>query len=390
MSEFKPIKGGNMNRAKTVGQHLIYSIAIFAATVSLVLPSFVFAAQATDRSVELTNSSYSAENVTYTVNFTASGQSAAGAFVVDFCANSPLIGQSCTAPSGLDATSAASQTSGFTDVTGSANKVVVAGSIGASSPVSVAIDGITNPNSTLPLYARIVSYDTKANASNYTSTNLGSGAVDQGAVAIAITETIGVSGTVLESLTFCVSGDEIDADCTNTTTPALVLGQGTPAVLAPGVLNTGNIYTQITTNASSGAVVRLKSNATDCGGLLRAGDPSACDIAPALDEDIDVNANEGKFGVKTAAATNTAGVSNAGGAFAPVTGSVYNSSTYAFNFSAGNSTGVTSTFGDPFLDTAGEPANNKNMVLTFGAMAGNNTPAGTYSTSLRLIATGKF
>ncbi len=80
------------------------------------------------------------------------------------------------------------------------------------------------------------------------------------------------------------------------------------------------------------------------------------------------------------------------GTYQPVALSGYNNSTFALNFTSGAnpSTGVTSTFGDPFLDTAGAPANNKNMQLTFGATIADNTPAGAYSTDLSLIATGKF
>jgi hypothetical protein len=44
----------------------------------------------------------------------------------------------------------------------------------------------------------------------------------------------------------------------------------------------------------------------------------------------------------------------------------------------------------PFLETAGGPANNKNMMLTFGVGTSNSTPAGTYSTNLNLIAVGTF
>jgi hypothetical protein len=52
--------------------------------------------------------------------------------------------------------------------------------------------------------------------------------------------------------------------------------------------------------------------------------------------------------------------------------------------------GVTSPFGDRFLETAGGPANNKNMMLTFGVGTSNSTPAGTYSANLNLIAVGTF
>lgn len=378
-----------IKQAKSTAQWVLLIGLSVVMVVALLLPALAGAAQATGRSIGLSSSSVSANNVLYEVKFTPA--SSAGAFVVDFCNDSPLTGQPCTTPAGFNATTAASETSGFTDVTGSTGEFVVAGAITANTEVAVAVTGVTNPSAAGTIYARIVTYDTKANALNYASTDLGAGSLDEGAVALAITPTIGVSGTVLESMTFCVSGQAITANCGSTTAPVLELGEQTGDVFAltSGVVSEGYIYTQITTNATSGAVVRLKSSATSCGGLIRAGAPTACDILPALNAGLDKDANEAKFGVKTADATDTAGV-NANGAFVPASGSIYNNLTYAFNYASDNATGVTSAFGDPFLDTDGAPANNKNMRLTFGVTTSNSTPAGSYSTDLGLIAVGKF
>lgn len=131
--------------------------------------------------------------------------------------------------------------------------------------------------------------------------------------------------------------------------------------------------------------MRLKSS-TDCGGLKRI-NAEVCDIAPALLGG--VMPGQAAFGVKTAPATDTPG-SDAFGAFQPVSGSGYNNTTYVLNYNEDRSTGVTSAFGDPFLDTAGVPASNKNVQLTFGASISDSTPAGEYSTALSMIATGKF
>jgi hypothetical protein len=351
------------------------------------VPALAAAAQVTERSIALSSSSKSATGVTYTVNFTATG--AAGAFVVDFCNDSPVVGQTCTAPTGFSAAGAASTTSGFTDVTGGTSKVVVAGTINASDNVSVALTGINNPTVTGPLYARIVTFDTDTNADAYTSTTPGTGEVDEGGVAISITDTVGVSGAVLESMTFCAAKVTITADCANASAnaPVLKIGEavGTTVALDPGHVSTGDIYTQVSTNAAGGAIVSLKSNALNCGGLLLAGaSASVCNITPALTGGI--TAGQAKFGVKAAAATDTG--TNPNGTFQAINS--YNSSTYALNYIAGNATGVTSAFGDPILDTDGAPANNKNMKLTFGASVNNSTPAGLYFADLSLVATGKF
>lgn len=366
------------------------SVALVLATV---VPGLVSAAQVSERSISLSSSSVSATSVTYSVNFTS--VAAAKAFVVDFCSNSPVIGEACTAPTDFTTASAGSTTAGFTSTTALGTHAIKSvGTIGASTPITVDVTGITNPSTAGALYARIVTFDgvdaaaAETAAEAYTSAAPGVDKVDEGGVAISITPTVGVSGAVLESMTFCVSGATITADCASAgaTPPTLQLGEtvGSTKALTTTAVSTGSVYTQISTNAVGGAVVRLKS-ATACGGMKRVG-AAVCDIAPALTGG--VAAGEAKFGVKTATATDTGASPN--GTFQPVTGSGYNDTTYALNYVSGDATGVTSTFGDPFLDTAAAPVNNKNIALTFGASIGNDTPAGLYSTNLSLIATGKF
>lgn len=360
---------------------------VTATLVQGLVPALASAAQVTDRSVELSSSSFKATNVSYRVNFTS--VAAAGAFVVQFCSDTPLIGQSCAAPDGFTAVGVTTSTSGATiNGTATANKVVVADTIGAASNVQVALDNITNPNAAGPIYARIVTYDTAANAAaEYAAdgTSLGADSVDQGSVAISITDTVGVSGAVLESMTFCVAGGAISPDCdlTSNTPPTLKLGEDSGGVVALSAqaVSSGTIYTQISTNAASGAVVSLKSNAVDCGGLLRSSDKTVCNIGPAT---ADITQGNALFGVKTGAAVDD----GANGKYDPVGN--YNASTYYMGFTTGNTAGVTSTYGDPILNTASKPANNLNMPLTFGASVSNNTPAGSYSADLSLIATGKF
>jgi hypothetical protein len=145
-------------------------------------------------------------------------------------------------------------------------------------------------------------------------------------------------------------------------------------------LSEGTIYSQISTNASGGAVVNLKSNATGCGGLIRAGAPSECDISPITTAGA-ISSGAAQFGLKLANITNGSGTIN------PVAN--YNTTTYFMNYVDGN-TGVTSTYGDPIYNTDDKPVSDGSVDLTFGANVSNDTPAGTYSATLSLIATGKF
>lgn len=372
--------------------NIIVSVALLVGvTAPGFISTYVSADQVTSRSIALSSTSADSSGVTYSVDFTA--PTAASAFAILFCSNSPLPGVACTAPTGFDATAAASTTAGFTTVTGSTNNVVVTGTIGTGATVAVDLTGIHNPTAAGPLYARISTYASTANATAdmaATGTSQGTLGVDNGGVAISITNSIGVSGAVLESLVFCVSGTTITTgDCTGTTSPVLKLGEavGSTVALVPGTVSTGNLYTLISTNASSGAVVNLKSSTIGCGGLVRVG-AANCDIGPALQTDINGTTDTtAKFGVKVNPGTPIAG---SNGIFQIVPASGYSGSAYALNWASGDTTGVTSTYGDPFLNTGGAPVNGKQMVLTFGANVTNQTPAGLYSANLGLIATGKF
>lgn len=363
------------------------ALAVVVAAVAPGLSAFVSADQITDRSIALSSAAAGATGVSYDVNFTS--VKSAGAFVVEFCANSPVISTTCTAPAGMQTSGVgvSAATTGFT-ATGSANKVVVAGTIAATSPIHVELTGITNPTAATNMYARIVSYTTDTQANAYESEDLKTGAQDQGSVALSITNTIGVSAAVQETMSFCVSGQAIGPDCAagTITAPALKLGEevagpGSEKALVAGTTSTGSIYSQISTNAVGGAVVNLKSNAVGCGGLMLAGTPGVCHIKPAKLAGID--GSTALFGVTvTGASQDATGIFQAVGS--------YNPTTYYMGFDDLGGTGVTSTYGDTILNTNGLPANNKNATLTFGATVTNSTPAGSYSADLSLIATGKF
>ena len=102
-----------------------------------------------------------------------------------------------------------------------------------------------------------------------------------------------------------------------------------------------------------------------------------------------IGAGDAKFGVKLGTAFATSGVTDANGTIQAAS-ATYDTTNYRLNGVANNNTGVTSTYGDAFLNTNDLPVNNQNMTLTFGAQVNNNTPAGLYSADLSLIATGKF
>ncbi len=377
-----------------------YLVAAFALLVAFIAPSIVFAAQVTQRSVALSSSSAGADAVQYTIKFTP--DSAAAEIVLDFCAStsSPLIGAECDEPAGFSVSSAAA--SGFTkDGTNSdVNTFIADGTITADVENTIVLTGVNNPDAAGPLYARILTYADGGSAA-YDSETPGTH-IDDGGVAMSITPTIGVSGAVLESMTFCVAGGStaFSENCTGVATaPTLKLGADVGGVIALDSNNvyTGTVQTQISTNAVNGAIISLKSSTLGCGGLVRAGAASnaaGCGIAPATDTS-NITQGQAKFGVRTGTAAGAG--SNYNGALQPYDAdgagagvAFYSSSVYRMGYVSGDATGVTSTYGDPILDTNSAPVNNMGMPLTFGASAANNTAAGLYSADLSLIATGKF
>jgi hypothetical protein len=212
-----------------------------------------------------------------------------------------------------------------------------------------------------------------------TNPSSGGTVFDFGGVALSTANVISVTAKVQETLTFCVSQASPGAACSGTSTPTVTLGHGSPAVIDSSVTDTNAsvtpTYMQITTNASGGAIVRMKSN-NACAGLSSDGG-TTCAIPPVGGTTAStIPAGTAKFGL-------TVGT-GAGG-----TGALTPDANYTTNYGMDTS-GVTSTYGDPIAATASAPATNMTSQLTFGATASPTTQAGVYTANLQLIATGTF
>lgn len=361
--------------------------ALFSAAtlvLATLVPGLVSAADVTSRSISLSTSVKDSASVTYEVKFTAQ-DAGTGAFILNLC-DDPTIGAACTVPGGVSTSGVG--TSGSDTVTAidtnTSVKVILAASVNAGDPVDVVLTGIHNPTASGVLYGRIITYtDGTDVTSNYVSPSSVGTYKGSGSVAMSITDGFSVSGAVPETMTFCASGTAgIGTGCsTNVTNPSLTLGAG--GILTT-TLSTGTVYTQISTNAAGGAVVSLKSNTLGCGGLSRQGAASfaaGCGIAPITTAG-SIATSDAKFGLK---------LGNLGGASGTtaVSGN-YTTTNYLMNWASDDATGVTSTYGDPIYNTSSAPISDGTADLTFGADISSVTPAGTYSATLNLIATGTF
>jgi hypothetical protein len=368
-----------------------YSVAVLSC-LTLVLASFgtIFFpmfnssvaayGQATARSVEISDSTDSATGVSYEVQFTTSDS--IQSVVLDFCPDSPLYADTCSTLNGFTAAgagfTAGAGTTGWS-ITASAQHIDVHGTA-ATGTISFTLTNITNPSATGSYYARIYAYTT--NPDNYVSTTNPGTVADFGGIALTTTTALGVTARVQEELTFCVAGVVITNNCANAgaNPPNLTIGHGSPTLILDSTeVDTATAYMQTSSNAQSGVAVRMK-NANSCGGMssdngatcgIPAVGPTATTlIAGTPDYGMDVGASSGGIGSVTPVAPY-----DASGQYAMDNTSVPDN--------------VTSTYGS-LIAQSSTGTTNVNNPLTFAAAASNTTPAGIYTATMTLIATGTF
>jgi len=379
----------------------IYASAAFALTAAIAFPSLiqdVSAAQVTSRSIEMSNSdpAATASSVSYQVGFTtnATGYTVKGV-VVDFCDNSPISGDSCTAPTGFSvgtptvATTGGSNTglgSGWTAGSLNSGRTLTLTNatgqvLGASTPVVFTLSTATNPTAAAhTFYARIFTYTATAGATGYTAANPDAGAVetDYGGVALSTASNISITAKVQEQLSFCV----YKTSCG--TAPSLTLGD------ANGVLSSSNNYVNkqaqydVQTNAQSGAALRI------AGDTLKSGSNSITAIGST---NAASSAGTAQFGLCTYESSGTAisytgfNTYNSNGG-SPCSGTTTGASGDGGAHFGFNTTNTLSTYGDQFATVSA--GSSSTGVLAFIANIPVSQPAGVYTTTLHLIATGTY
>lgn len=304
-------------------------------------------------------------------------------YIVDFCQESPLPNDTCTAPIGLDlsaATATGGNTAGWTiATTASQVKVSDVTGIAGGSTVTLELSGITNPSTVGTFYARIYTYSDNTFGTYTDPQNVGN-RVDYGGIALSINEQVKVTAFVQEEITFCVSGSPMGVNCAGQTSSSLTIGHGAPPVVDGSQVDSTSGYMQTSTNAQTGAAIRMKSNNT-CGGLSSDGG-ATCPIPPSGNAATGFNPGTADFGMNVAPGVGGLGTVTPTAPYNQSAGSKY-----AMVMTPG--TGVTSTYGSQIANS-GTGCSNVNNVLTFAAAASNITAADTYHDSLTLIATGTF
>lgn len=369
----------------------IYGFAALALAVAALVPGLsgrASAAQVTTRSIKMSSSTAGAA-ASYQVVFTPGTSGTVGGIVVDFCDNTPIIGDtSCTVPTGFTVTGTPAVTvnggmgSGWTFSSANSGQVLFLSnstpqSLSTGTPVDFTITSVTNPNTANhSFYARVLTFNTSANMSSQytvsTTTRASSFAnmVDYGGIALSTATPINITARVMESLAFCVYKTTCGDD------PSMTLGHGGNTILDNTAIDTGTAKFSVSTNAQTGADIRWK------GDTLKSGSNS---IAAA------------GAGTSTTPVTFTTGAGNTAAFGAAVPSGTLGTSTTASTYYDGNGTttfnlfaaNVTGTYGDIIAQISG-PVNSSVTSVVFGAVASNTTPAGIYTATEQLIATGKF
>ena len=217
---------------------------------SFVAPATVHAAQMQNRSVTLSNPLATATGVEYLFKFHIETPSLIGSIRIQFCDNTPLEGDPCSAPAGFDASASfiASQTgaTGFL-VSGpdsTPNDIVLTRPPALEAPVSSSynIVNITNPDNDGPLFTRVETF----------SSSDGTGPViDFAGMALEILPSFGVSAEVPPYLLFCLGESITNFDCNTATEPFSELGD-----LTPNITSAAQSQIVVATNGQSGFTMR--------------------------------------------------------------------------------------------------------------------------------------
>lgn len=416
-----------MARISTASFVVLFITAFSLTTaVNLVLRSAPVMAggQVTSRKITLNNSSPGATSVTYAVSFNPTGATNIGGIVVDFCANSPIVGDtSCTFPIGFtlgtSITTGGSPT-GFSTSTGSwvtsnSKQCGAAASnfqvfeftnatpqtpTGSGTAITFSITGVTNTSTNGSFYARILTFDTSANTvSQYTcasgTTRAASFAnmVDYGGDALSTAQNIAITAKVYETLAFCV----YQISCG--TQAQLTLGDATTGALSTttAYINNDAKYT-LATNAQSGLSVQMFGQTLCRAATLSFANcptgSSTQTISAVGATPLVLSTGTEQFGMcvnpisgTTAAADYIDSINNCTGG-AQVTGTYAGTSKFGFDDTSG-ANGTNGTSGSTVLTSTGAVSTASSQFIFLGDIS-TTTEAGVYQSNLNMVATGTF
>lgn len=230
------------------------ALLVVALVVSVINSTTTYAAQITSRSLTLEagatdGGSMPGGNVNHQFDFTIPSGTSIGSIKFEYCTTASVA--ACVLPTGLDTTSATLNAgatgwaSGTTlNNTTNGSPYITKTAASGSGAVSVQLNGIDNPTpENYTFFVRI---------STYASLDTTGSPVDTGTVAASTATQVVLTGTMPESLIFCV-GEDISTtsgipDCTTATAGAISFNQ----LFSPTDTATATSEFSASTNAASG------------------------------------------------------------------------------------------------------------------------------------------
>ncbi len=349
---------------------------ILVFSFSSLLPFVASAATLSSRSLTLGSSDPSAVT-TYIFSFKPGVTGNIGSIKFEIC-DSPLKIVACAntgVSSGVSFTSnsatiqSQSGITGFTTGTGSPPAPTpntfwinnaTPQNISTATMISVTLQNVRNPSApNKQYYGRMTTYSDSA----------GTTEVDFGAVAVDIASPIIVSGTMPESLVFCVGTS--GTDCSNITGSAVALG-----VFSPVATNSGTSVMSASTNAGFGYVITITGTTLTSGANTitamgtQTANSSAC--TPSCTSTTGTSQYGSNVSANTGVGANVSGSGSATGFGG------YNISN-AFRFFAGDT-----------IASANGPTNSNLFTNSYIVNVGGNQAAGTYTATMTYICTATF
>jgi hypothetical protein len=382
----------------------------------------------TARSVRMSSSAASATGVSYLVTFTAATNGVVRSIVVDFCDNSPILNDSCTATVGtnvpnLGASPTVTTTGGagignltdtYTASQLNANRTLVLTAQGAGDTFVAGnsyfftITGVANPSNAVgTFYGRIMTFPNAATSNfgaGYTTTNLDTNIpTDAGGVALSTAQQITITSKVQEQLDFCMyyNATAVYDSCAGTGN-AFSLGDTNGVLSTAGVFVDKRTRYNVRTNAQSGVTIRMRGTTlthpnaytidanAGANGTAAAANDEQFGICTYLDPSstntgitpVDGYDGDGAGGISTTAcagSTQTSGTGTTGGD---------NGAFFKFDDSTTLEQGTNHLYGSPIATKAAGDWS-AGIIATAGGVA-YTTEAGIYTTTLTFIATGVY
>jgi hypothetical protein len=390
--------------------HGIYIVALAVFLMSLILMALininrVNAGTFTTRSIKMSDSTPSATAVQYDITVTPTANVTAYGLVIEFCDNSPLDGDSCTADFTAPGTNVPNGATGPAALAGwtlhgnsDGNTLIFTHGTGvaftAATPITFSVTGLINPsevggNGTGEFYARVYNYAAAATAQSYVSATPGA-YTDYGGFALSTGAQINITAKVMEKLRFCVYRDDTGAKTCADGYSNQTLGD------SRGALDELNAYTNaeakfdVMTNAQGGVVVRAKTfgGAGQTNNTLTSGSNTITEIGGTAAA-ISVGSEQFGFCVGTSGGSVVGVAPYADAGCNAVTRNGIYAGAATFALDRNNTTGTASTFGDDIASI------NTATAVTTGTLGfvGNISPtteAGIYTYAMSLIATSTF